>query len=97
VPPNPPAKQFWSVPLYDVDTRSIMLNQEQIAVRSSRQDLIKNADGSVDLYFAPIAPTGFEKTGLRPCPAGRGSRVSDSTRRWNPTSIRAGRCPTSRS
>jgi hypothetical protein len=68
VPPNPPAKQFWSVPLYDVDTRSIMLNQEQIAVRSSRQDLIKNADGSVDLYFAPIAPTGFEKNWIQTVP-----------------------------
>jgi hypothetical protein len=61
VPPNPPAKQFWSVTLYDVDTRSLIQNKEQRSDRSSRHDLVKNADGSVDLYFAPTAPTGFEK------------------------------------
>ena len=37
VPPNPPAKQFWSVTLYDVDTRCLIQNKEQIADRSSRQ------------------------------------------------------------
>lgn len=61
VPPNPPAKQFWSVTVYDVDTRALIQNKEEIADRNSRQpDLIKNADGSVDLYFAPAAPKGFE-------------------------------------
>jgi hypothetical protein len=69
VPPNPPAKQFWSVTLYDVDTRSIVQNQEQIADRSSRQpDLAKNADGSVDIYFAPTAPKGFEKNWIPTVP-----------------------------
>jgi len=62
VPPDAPAKQFWSVTLYDVDTRAIIQNKEEIADRSSRHpDLLKNADGSVDLYFAPAAPKGFEK------------------------------------
>jgi hypothetical protein len=28
VPPNPPAKQFWSVTLYDADTRSLIQNKE---------------------------------------------------------------------
>jgi hypothetical protein len=61
VPPNPPAKQFWSVTLYDVDTRAIIQNREEIADRSSRQPgLIKNSDGSVDLYFGPTAPRGYD-------------------------------------
>jgi len=61
VPPDPPAKQFWSVTLYDVDTRGLIQNKEQIADRNPRQPgLVKNADGSVDLYFAPTAPKGFE-------------------------------------
>ena len=68
VPPNPPAKQFWSVTLYDTDTRSIILNREHIAVRGSRDDLVKNADGSVDLYFAPTAPKGFEKNWIQTVP-----------------------------
>ena len=56
VPPNAPAKQFWSVTLYDVDTRSFIVTKEQIADRSSRMDLVKNADGSVDIYMGPKAP-----------------------------------------
>jgi hypothetical protein len=29
--------------------------------RSSRMDLIKNKDGSLDIYFGPIAPNGKEQ------------------------------------
>jgi len=61
VPPNVPAKQFWSITLYDVSTRTLIENKTEITDRSSRQDLMKNADGSVDLYFGPNAPAGFEK------------------------------------
>jgi hypothetical protein len=60
VPPNPPIKLFWSVTLYDVGTRALMLNEQKIADRSSRMDLRKNADGSVDIYCGPKAPAGFE-------------------------------------
>ena len=69
VPPNPPAKQFWSITLYDVDTRALIQNKEQIADRSSRMaDLVKNADGSVDLYFGPKAPKGFENNWIPTVP-----------------------------
>jgi hypothetical protein len=43
VPPNAPAKQFWSLTLYDVDTRSFIVTKEQIADRSSRMDLCSAA------------------------------------------------------
>jgi hypothetical protein len=68
VPPNAPVKQFWSVTLYDIVTRCLIQNKEQIADRSSRQDLLKNADGSVDLYFSPSAPKGFEKNWIPTVP-----------------------------
>jgi hypothetical protein len=42
IPPNAPAKMFWSVTLYDVDTRSLLVNDQKIADRSSRMDLTKN-------------------------------------------------------
>ncbi len=71
VPPNVPAKQFWSVTLYDVDTRSFIVTKEQIADRSSRMDLAKNVDGSVDIYMGPNAPKGFEKNWIPTVP-GRG-------------------------
>lgn len=71
VPPNAPAKQFWSVTLYDVDTRAIIQNKQQIADRSSRQpDLVKNADGSVDLWVGPVPPKDFEKNWI-PSASGR--------------------------
>jgi hypothetical protein len=61
VPPNAPVTQFWSITLYDVSTRGLIENGTEITDRSSRHDLVKNADGSVDLYFGPKAPAGFEK------------------------------------
>ncbi len=69
VPPNAPVKQFWSLTIYDVDTRSLIQNQQQLADRSSRQpDLLKNADGSVDLYVGPTAPKGFERNWIPSVP-----------------------------
>ena len=68
VPPNPPAKQFWSVTLYEAATRSFVQNKEQRADRSSRHDLVKNSDGSVDLYFAQSAPKGFENNWIPTVP-----------------------------
>jgi hypothetical protein len=60
VPPDAPAETFWSITLYDVDTRCLLQNEQKIADRSSRMDLIKNADGSVDIYMGPDAPKGKE-------------------------------------
>lgn len=68
VPPNVPIKQFWSVTLYDIETRCLIQNKEQIADRSSRMDLVINADGSVDLYFGPTAPKGMEKNWIPTVP-----------------------------
>jgi hypothetical protein len=68
VPPNPPAKQFWSVTVYDTETRGIIQNQEQVADLSSRQELVANADGSVDVYFSPTAIKGFEKNWIPTVP-----------------------------
>ena len=69
LPPNAPVKQFWSLTVYDVATRCLIDNKEQLADRSSRQpDLVKNADGSVDLYIGPKAPAGFEKNWIPTVP-----------------------------
>jgi hypothetical protein len=68
VPPNPPIKLFWSVTVYDVDTRALILNEQKIADRSSRMDLRKNADGSVDIYSGPKAPPGYEQNWIPTVP-----------------------------
>jgi hypothetical protein len=63
-----PAKQFWSVTAYDNETRCFIDNQEEIADRSSRMDLIKNADGSTDITFGPTAPKGMERNWIPTIP-----------------------------
>jgi hypothetical protein len=68
VPANAPAKQFWSLTLYDVDTRGLIQNTQQIADRSSRMDLVENADGSVDLYTGPTGPKGLENNWIPTVP-----------------------------
>ncbi|MGB3712832.1 MAG: DUF1254 domain-containing protein [Candidatus Promineifilaceae bacterium] len=60
IPANVPAEAFWSMTLYDVDTRCIIRNEQQVADRSSRMDLLVNQDGSLDLFFGPAAPAGKE-------------------------------------
>jgi hypothetical protein len=69
VPPNPPIKLFWSVTVYDVDTRALILNEQKICDRSSRMDLRRNEDGSVDIYCGPKAPAGFEKNWIPTVPS----------------------------
>lgn len=70
VPPDPPVGLFWSVTVYDVDTRALILNDAKIADRSSRMPLKTNADGSVDIFCGPRAPAGFEQNWI-PTVAGR--------------------------
>jgi len=68
VPANPPAVNFWSISVYDIATRCLIDNEQKNADLSSRKDLVKNADGSVDLYFGPKAPAGKEKNWVQTIP-----------------------------
>ena len=59
VPANPPVEQFWSITLYDNVTRGPVMTPQGAADLSSRKpDLVKNADGSVDVWFGPTRPPG---------------------------------------
>jgi hypothetical protein len=68
VPSNPPAKLFWSVTVYDVDTRVLIQNPAQKPDRVSTEALDKNADGSVDFYLMATAPKGHEKNWIQTVP-----------------------------
>jgi hypothetical protein len=68
VPANVPVKDFWSVVLYDTQTRSMLQTDQRFPSLSSERGLQKNADGSVDLYFAPKAPKGHEQNWIQTVP-----------------------------
>jgi hypothetical protein len=58
LPPDVPVEQFWSFTVYDVSTRTFILNDTKQPDRSSRMDLLINEDGSVDLFIGPKKPVG---------------------------------------
>ena len=58
IPPDAPVKAFWSLTVYDVSTRAIIVNDTKLADRSSRMELHENGDGSVDLFIGPDKPEG---------------------------------------
>jgi hypothetical protein len=66
VPRDVPARQFWSLTLYDNATWAFIRNPlDRNGLGSLDRDSLKvNADGSVDLYFGPDAPAGFESNWL---------------------------------
>jgi hypothetical protein len=69
IPPNPPAKDFWAVTLYDNQTRSqLQTSQRFPTVGSQTKGIRKNADGSFDIYFGPKPPKGFENNWLETVP-----------------------------
>jgi len=61
LPPNIPAKNFWSIVLYDPQTRSMLQTDMQFpSINNQTGNPEINQDGSVDLYFGPAAPEGKE-------------------------------------
>ena len=68
IPPNAPAKDFWSITLYDSVSRSLVQNKSTIPAVSSYDKLMVNKDGSVDLYFGPKAPKGWETNWIETLP-----------------------------
>ena len=69
LPPNIPAKDFWSILVYDPQTRSMLQTDQQFpSVGSQKADLIVNSDTSVDVYFGPEPPRGKEANWIQTIP-----------------------------
>lgn len=75
LPPNIPVKDFWSFVAYDNQSRSMLQTDQQFpSIGSKDQDIVINADGSVDVWFGPTAPKEHENNWVQTVP-GRGWNV----------------------
>ena len=69
IPADVPAEDFWSIVAYDPQTRSELQTSQPFPSRNNKKDdLVANADGSVDIYFGPAAPDGFEENWIETIP-----------------------------
>jgi hypothetical protein len=68
VPAKPPAKEFWSVTVYDALTRSQIVTDTLNPSVGSFTNMDPYDDGSVDIYFGPEAPKGKEKNWIKTNP-----------------------------
>jgi hypothetical protein len=71
VPANAPVKLYWSATVYDGVTHALIRNSRWSSRSSNTPGLQKNADGSVDVYFAPVVPSGKESNWIPTNPSGR--------------------------
>jgi lipid-binding SYLF domain-containing protein len=61
VPRDTPAKDFWSAIVYSMKTKGFVEGVKTLGLSSQDLGRMKrNADGSVDVYFAPAAPAGMD-------------------------------------
>jgi len=67
-----PGKLFWSVTVYDAQTRSqVQTNQDKAALRSLSELKELGSSGSAELHFGPTAPAGQQARWIKTT-AGRG-------------------------
>lgn len=69
VPANIPAKDFWSMTVYDSASRSMMATSQKFPAESSYTNVETNPDGTIDIYFGPKAPAGKERNWIETDPA----------------------------
>ena len=69
LPPNIPAKDFWSFVIYDNQTRSMLQTDQRFpSIGSQKKDVIVNPDTSVEVWFGPTAPKGHEANWVQTVP-----------------------------
>jgi hypothetical protein len=68
IPAEPPAKNFWSVDVYDTQTRSLLQSTLYPALSSLSGTVRAEDDGSFVLWFSPAAPEGRESNWIPTIP-----------------------------
>ncbi len=97
--PTPvPAAQFWSVTLYDLDTRSeINTDQFKPVITSLRDTLVPDGDGNITLHFGPDRPAGTDAPWLQTNPGRQwfayfriyGPEAAAFDNSWKPSDFKA--------
>jgi len=62
LPAGIPAKAFWAVTLYNITDGTMPETDQLIPSRNGYENVDKNPDGSIDLYFGPTKPSGVGET-----------------------------------
>jgi hypothetical protein len=69
LPAGIPESRFWSILLYDNQTRSMLRTGQRLPRLGSQSGTVQtNPDGSTDIYFGPTAPEGKESNWLQTVP-----------------------------
>jgi len=70
IPADVPAKDFWSIVVYDPQTRSMLQTNQPYPSKNNERnrDLVKNADGSTTIWFGPNSPEGKEANWIETVP-----------------------------
>ncbi len=69
LPADIPESRFWSLILYDRQTRSMLQTDQHLPRLGSQSGTVEtNADGTTDLYFGPTAPEGKTNNWLQTIP-----------------------------
>ncbi len=69
LPANVPAANYWSVVLYDADTRALLDNGQPFPSVASNQKMTLNQDGSADVYFGPQRPEDESANWIKTVPS----------------------------
>jgi hypothetical protein len=69
IPKDAPASQFWSLTVYDNDTRCLIINDQKKSDLSSVMNGVKvEADGSTKIFVGTKAPEGYENNWIQSNP-----------------------------
>ena len=69
LPPDIPESRFWSLLMYDRQTRSMLQTDQKLPRLGSQSGTVEtNPDGSIDIYFGPTAPEGRANNWLQTVP-----------------------------
>lgn len=75
LPTGIPARNFWSIVVYDNQTRSMLQTDQQFpSTGSQKEGIVINDDSSVDVWFGPTPPEGHESNWVQTVP-GKGWNV----------------------